>query len=237
MAAPALARELSEWLPGGRRDARSTQQQQQAGARRQRRGGADAAAGARAPRDGVTTFEQGTSFIAAAVRDVGPTVVRVDAVRSARARRRRGCRSRLSSGHSASCCRSSSARRAATTRRARPRPRPRPRRRPLRGGASSRRAAGSWDSKGLVLTNAHVVDGAEEVAVTLTDGRRFEASVCGIDKVTDLAVIRMTQPPPAATSPAGADADGGGETRLRPRRATPTAAPGCGCWPRERAVL
>ncbi|TWG81464.1 serine protease Do [Cupriavidus gilardii J11] len=44
---------------------------------------------------------------------------------------------------------------------------------------------------GLILTNAHVVDGAQEVVVKLTDRREFKAKVLGTDKQTDVAVIKI----------------------------------------------
>lgn len=44
---------------------------------------------------------------------------------------------------------------------------------------------------GLILTNAHVVDGAQEVTVKLTDRREFRAKVLGSDKQSDIAVIRI----------------------------------------------
>ncbi len=44
---------------------------------------------------------------------------------------------------------------------------------------------------GVVLTNNHVVDGADEVKVRLSDGREFDAVVVGKDKRSDLAVIRL----------------------------------------------
>lgn len=47
------------------------------------------------------------------------------------------------------------------------------------------------DSKGLVLTNAHVVDGAERVEVSLADGRELEGQVLGADAITDLAVVSI----------------------------------------------
>lgn len=47
------------------------------------------------------------------------------------------------------------------------------------------------DSKGIVLTNAHVVDGADEVSVTLTDGRSFSGKVMGEDTTTDVAVVKI----------------------------------------------
>ena len=42
---------------------------------------------------------------------------------------------------------------------------------------------------GRIVTNAHVVDGADRVRVMLTDGREFDAKVVGVDKPTDLAVL------------------------------------------------
>ncbi len=44
---------------------------------------------------------------------------------------------------------------------------------------------------GVVLTNAHVVNGADRVTVTLRDGREFEGRVLGEDSVTDVAVIKI----------------------------------------------
>jgi serine protease Do len=44
---------------------------------------------------------------------------------------------------------------------------------------------------GVILTNAHVVDGAREVTVKLTDRRELKATVVGIDKPTDVAVLRV----------------------------------------------
>ncbi len=47
------------------------------------------------------------------------------------------------------------------------------------------------DPNGVILTNAHVVDGADEVTVRLVDGREFKAKVLGKDKTTDIAVIKI----------------------------------------------
>jgi S1-C subfamily serine protease len=47
------------------------------------------------------------------------------------------------------------------------------------------------DKSGLVLTNAHVVDKADKVTVRLKDGRKFEGEVQGADEVTDLAVVKI----------------------------------------------
>lgn len=44
---------------------------------------------------------------------------------------------------------------------------------------------------GFVLTNAHVVEGADEVYVTLTDKREFKAKIIGVDKRTDVAVVKI----------------------------------------------
>ena len=44
---------------------------------------------------------------------------------------------------------------------------------------------------GIVLTNAHVVQGASEVTVKLTDRREFRAQVLGADPATDIAVLRV----------------------------------------------
>ncbi|MDB9445647.1 HhoA/HhoB/HtrA family serine endopeptidase [Anabaena sp. CS-542/02] len=47
------------------------------------------------------------------------------------------------------------------------------------------------DKRGLILTNAHVVDQADKVTVRLKDGRTYEGKVKGIDEVTDLAVVKI----------------------------------------------
>jgi serine protease Do len=44
---------------------------------------------------------------------------------------------------------------------------------------------------GLILTNAHVVEGATRVTVQLTDRREYSAKVIGVDKVSDVAVIKI----------------------------------------------
>ncbi|TAD78810.1 MAG: PDZ domain-containing protein, partial [Oscillatoriales cyanobacterium] len=47
------------------------------------------------------------------------------------------------------------------------------------------------DKSGTVLTNAHVVDQADRVTVTLNDGSVFPGEVLGTDEVTDLAVVKI----------------------------------------------
>ena len=44
---------------------------------------------------------------------------------------------------------------------------------------------------GFIMTNAHVVDGAQQVIVTLTDKREFVARIVGSDKRTDVAVVKI----------------------------------------------
>ena len=46
-------------------------------------------------------------------------------------------------------------------------------------------------SDGFIMTNAHVVDGADEVLVTLTDKREFKAKIIGADKRSDVAVVKI----------------------------------------------
>jgi serine protease Do len=47
------------------------------------------------------------------------------------------------------------------------------------------------DAKGVILTNFHVVDGADEVEVQLTDGRKFTSKDIKTDPKTDLAIVRI----------------------------------------------
>jgi S1-C subfamily serine protease len=47
------------------------------------------------------------------------------------------------------------------------------------------------DGNGTILTNAHVVEDADRVTVSLKDGRKFEGTVVGVDEVTDLAVVKI----------------------------------------------
>ena len=48
-----------------------------------------------------------------------------------------------------------------------------------------------FSSDGLIMTNAHVVEGADEVLVTLTDKREFKARILGADKRSDVALVKI----------------------------------------------
>jgi serine protease Do len=72
--------------------------------------------------------------------------------------------------------------------------RPDPRRGPRSDEEPQQRGVGSGfilSADGFVMTNAHVVDGADEVMVTLTDKREFKARIVGFDKRTDVAVVKI----------------------------------------------
>ncbi|MCM5680860.1 DegQ family serine endoprotease [Schlegelella sp. S2-27] len=76
-----------------------------------------------------------------------------------------------------------------------PGPRPDPRR-PQRPGQEEEQPRGVGSGfmitpDGYVMTNAHVVEGADEVYVTLTDKREFKAKIIGTDKRTDVAVVKI----------------------------------------------
>jgi serine protease Do len=64
----------------------------------------------------------------------------------------------------------------------------------LPGGPIQQKAIGSGvivSRDGYILTNAHVVDGAQQLTVTLLDGRTFKGRVVGSDATTDLAVVKI----------------------------------------------
>jgi S1-C subfamily serine protease len=61
-------------------------------------------------------------------------------------------------------------------------------------GGEARGSGVVISSDGHVLTYSHVIHGATAITVSLTDGRRFPASVLGDDPATDLALIRVEAP-------------------------------------------
>jgi len=76
------------------------------------------------------------------------------------------------------------------------------------GGPSRRTERGQgtgviFQKEGLILTNAHVVEGSTRVSVGLVDGRRLEGSVVGADPITDLAVVRVPASGPLPVAPLG----------------------------------
>lgn len=78
----------------------------------------------------------------------------------------------------------------------RPDPRQDPRRNPRPGQEEETRPSGVGSgfilsNDGYVMTNAHVVEGSDEVFVTLTDKREFKAKIVGTDRRTDVAVVKI----------------------------------------------
>ena len=66
-----------------------------------------------------------------------------------------------------------------------------------RGGWPPRPTSGSgfvMDKRGHIMTNNHVIEGAEELAVTFLNGESYPCAIVGQDRRTDIAVIRITQP-------------------------------------------
>ena len=64
------------------------------------------------------------------------------------------------------------------------------------GGPSAQQQQGQGSgfitrSDGVILTNAHVVDGVSEVGVTLPNGRSYRGKVLGLDPLTDVAVVKV----------------------------------------------
>ena len=108
-----------------------------------------------------------SNFIVAAVNKVGPAVVRIDSSRALGSRTQADDPSRREFGEGGG-----------------------------QSGPSKRivRGIGSGfivDASGQILTNAHVVNGADTVEVTLKDGRSFKGRVLGEDQTTDVAVVKI----------------------------------------------
>jgi S1-C subfamily serine protease len=73
------------------------------------------------------------------------------------------------------------------------------------GGANGTGSGFIFDPNGWILTNKHVVQGADEISVKLNDSRVFTGRVYGIDTLTDLAIVKIdaTELP---TAPLGSSA-------------------------------
>jgi putative serine protease PepD len=67
---------------------------------------------------------------------------------------------------------------------------------PIPGGGAQQAQGSGWvyDSDGHIVTNDHVVDGANSIKVRFWDGETYSATVVGTDKSTDLAVIKVDAP-------------------------------------------
>ena len=113
-----------------------------------------------------------SSFVAAAVRQVGPAVVRIDTERTVTQR------SPIDPSLEDPFFRQFFGDQGFSQM---------PREERLRGQGSGFIV----DQSGVILTNAHVIDGADKVTVTLKDGRTFEGKVRGVDEVTDMAVVKI----------------------------------------------
>ena len=59
------------------------------------------------------------------------------------------------------------------------------------GGGVSSGSGVFFDAQGHILTNNHVIQGAERISVTLDDGQQYDARVVGADPFSDLAVLRI----------------------------------------------
>jgi S1-C subfamily serine protease len=75
-----------------------------------------------------------------------------------------------------------------------------------RGPATGGQTTGSGvivDATGVVLTNHHVINGAQRILVTLSDKQQFSAAVVGSDPRTDIAVLRVLTEEPLSAAPIG----------------------------------
>ncbi len=75
----------------------------------------------------------------------------------------------------------------------------------LFGGSSGTGSGFIYHPDGWILTNRHVVEGAQDLLVLLDDGRQFTAEVYGIDTLTDLAILKI-EATDLPTAPVGTSA-------------------------------
>ncbi len=62
---------------------------------------------------------------------------------------------------------------------------------PFGGSAGGTGSGFIYDSSGLILTNDHVIEGADQITVTLLDGRHFDGTVVTTDATLDLAIVKV----------------------------------------------
>jgi serine protease Do len=75
-----------------------------------------------------------------------------------------------------------------------------------RSGETPRRGTGTGfiiDESGLILTNHHVIEGAERITVKLADGRSLRAQMVGSDPDTDIALVKVEAPGPLPAAALG----------------------------------
>ena len=85
------------------------------------------------------------------------------------------------------------------------------------GSSGSATVSGSGffiSSQGYVLTNNHVIDGAQNITVILADGTQENATVVGADMYSDIAVLKVTGKVPAVASLGNSDVLNPGETAI-----------------------
>jgi S1-C subfamily serine protease len=122
-----------------------------------------------------TASNDGSSFVAAAVRKVGAAVVRIDTEKTVSQKVDPALEDFMFGM-------------------------------PMQPQQQKMRGQGSGfiiDSNGILLTNAHVVNEADRVTVTLKDGRTFDGQVQGVDPVTDLAVVKISGAKDLPVAPLG----------------------------------
>jgi S1-C subfamily serine protease len=78
---------------------------------------------------------------------------------------------------------------------------------PFRGPSSGTGSGFLIDSKGTVFTNNHVVQNASEIDVVLSNGQRYKATLVGTDIESDVAVIRIIDPPESLSPALLGDSD------------------------------
>lgn len=64
-----------------------------------------------------------------------------------------------------------------------------------------------WDSQGHIVTNFHVIAGASEARVRLSDGKEYHASLVGVSPMHDMAVLKIAIPHKGRTVPIGTSGD------------------------------